>query len=156
MLHALLQTRLVSMARQLRHLPNSSRKTTSIMSASHAVILVDHHSARLQQFTAEDVLRHTMHEELKFTRQYHSAVRTEHEFFSQVCDALDDIPEVLVVGGHTGLAAFRRYVEKHRPLTAPCIVGYEVVDHPTDRQLVALARRYFIKPGQVVSTPTSS
>jgi hypothetical protein len=28
---------------------------------------------------------------------------------------------------------------------APKIVGYEVVDQPSDKQLVALARQYFLK-----------
>ncbi len=115
------------------------------MSLFHAVVFIDHHSAQLLQFTSEQVVERKIHEQLKFTRQHQSGVRTEHEFFGNVCDAFDDIAEVLVVGGHSGLADFRHYVEKHRPLTEPCIVGYEVVDHPTENQLVALARRYFSK-----------
>lgn len=115
------------------------------MSQFHAVVFVDHHSAQLLQFTSEQVVERKLHEELKFTRQHQSGVRTEHEFFGHVCDAFEGIAEVLVVGGHSGLADFRHYVEKHRPLTEPRIVGYEVVDHPTEKQLVALARRYFAK-----------
>jgi hypothetical protein len=76
-------------------------------------------------------------------------VRTEHEFFGQVCDVFDGIAEVLVVGGHTGLADFRHYVDKHRPQSAGRIVGYQVVDHPTDKQLVALARKHFAKYDQL-------
>jgi hypothetical protein len=60
---------------------------------------------------------------------------------------------VLVVGGHTGLAAFRHYVDKHRPLTAPRIVGYQVVDHPSENQLVALARLHFANIDQPSGTP---
>ena len=91
-----------------------------------------------------------MQQHLKFTREHHSDVRTEHEFFGQVCDALDGIAEVLVTGGHTGLAYFRHDVDKHRPLTAERIVGYGVVDHPTENQLVALARKHFVKVDQFV------
>jgi hypothetical protein len=58
---------------------------------------------------------------------------------------MDGIAEVLVAGRHTGIADFRRYVDKHRPLTAARVVGYEVVDHPTEPQLVALARRHFAR-----------
>jgi hypothetical protein len=115
------------------------------MSLFHAVAFVDHQSAQVLQFAAEQVVERQVHEHLKFTRQHHSGVRTEHEFFGQVCDALDGIAEVLVVGGHTGLSDFRHFVEKHRPLTAPHIAGYEVVDHPTENQLVALARKFFAK-----------
>ncbi len=118
------------------------------MTLHHAVAFVDHQSAEVLQFTAEQVVEHKLHQQLKFTRAHHSGVRTEHEFFGQVCDAFDGIAEVLVTGGHTGLADFRRYVDKHRPLTAARIVGYEVVDHPTENQLVALARKRFVKIDQ--------
>ena len=120
------------------------------MSLYHAVAFVDHQSAEVLQFASEHVVEHKVHQHLKFTREHHSGVRTEHEFFGQVCDALDGIAEVLVTGGHTGLADFRHYVDKHRPLTAARIVGYEVVDHPTENQLVALARRHFVKYDQMV------
>ena len=120
------------------------------MSLFHAVAFVDHQSAQLLQFAPDQRVEQHVHEQLKFTRQHHSGVRTEHEFFGAVCDAIDGIAEVLVVGGHTGLADFRRYVEKHRPQTVPRIAGYEVVDHPTDNQLVALARIFFAKHDRMV------
>jgi hypothetical protein len=122
------------------------------MSLYHAVVFVDHQSADVLQFGSEQVVAHKVHQHLKFTREHHSGVRTEHEFFGHVCDALEGIAEVLVTGGHTGLADFRHYVDKHRPLTAACIVGYQVVDHPTENQLVALARKHFIKFDQFVGT----
>ncbi len=122
------------------------------MSLFHAVAFVDHQSAQVLQFGSEQVVEQKLHEHLHFTRQHHSGVRSEHEFFGEVCDALDGIAEVLVTGGHTGLADFRHYAEKHRPLTAKRIVGYEVVDHPTENQLVALARKHFVKYDQMVGT----
>ena len=88
------------------------------------------------------------------TRQHGSTVRSEHEYFGQVCDALDGIQEVLVTGPKTGLADFKHYADKHRPETAGRIVGYETVDHPSENQLVALARRYFLKYDRMAGTPT--
>ena len=120
------------------------------MTLYHAVALVDHHAAEVLQFGTEHVQEHKVHEHLKFTRQHGSEVRAEHEFFGHVCDALDGIDEVLVAGGHTSLADFRHYVDKHRPQTAKRIVGYEVVDHPSERQLVALARQFFVKYDKMV------
>jgi hypothetical protein len=125
---------------------------TSNMSLFHAVAFVDHQSAQVLQFGSDQVVERKVHEHLHFTRQHNSGVRSEHEFFGAVCDAFDGIAEVLVTGGHTGLADFRHYVEKHRPLTAARIVGYEVVDHPTENQLVALARKHFVKYDQMVGT----
>ena len=115
------------------------------MSLFHAVAFVDHQSAQVLQFGSEQVAERKVHAHRHFTPQHHSGVRSEHEFFGEVCDALDGIAEVLVTGGHTGLADFRHYVDKHRPQTAARIVGYEVVDHPTENQLVALARKHFAK-----------
>ena len=50
---------------------------------------------------------------------------------------------ILVAGSKTTLADFRYYAEKHRPRTAARIVAYDVVDHPTENQLIALGRRFF-------------
>jgi hypothetical protein len=86
-----------------------------------------------------------IHASSHYTRQHHSQVRTEHEFFGEVCGALHGIDAVLVTGSHTAVADFRHYAEKHRPLVAARIAGYEIVDHPTENQLVALARQYFLK-----------
>ena len=120
------------------------------MTLYHAIVLVDHQSAEVLQFGSEHAIEKKVHEHLKFTRQHGSIVRTEHEFFGHVCDALDGIAEVLIVGGHTSLSDFRHFVDKHRPLTAGRIVGYEVVDHPSENQLVAMARKYFVKYDQMV------
>jgi len=115
------------------------------MSLYHAVAFVDHQSAQVLQFSADHVVKQMLHQHLHFTRQHASGVRSEHEFFGEVCDALEGIAEVLVVGGHKGLADFRHYVDKHRPLTAKHVVGYNVVDHPTENELVALARKHFAR-----------
>ncbi len=119
------------------------------MSLFHAVAYVDHKLAQVLQFDSEQVLEQKVHQHQHFTAQHGSGVRTEHEFFGHVCDALDGIAEVLIAGGHTALADFKHYVEKHRPATGKHIVGYEVVDHPSENQLVALARKQFAKHDQM-------
>lgn len=115
------------------------------MSLSHAVVWTDHQAARVLQFDAEHVQAQDLRASKHYTRQHHSGVRTEHEFFGAVCAAVKDINEVLVTGSRTSIADFRHYAEKHRPHVAARIVGYEVVDHPSDHELVALARQHFIK-----------
>jgi phage tail sheath gpL-like len=73
---------------------------------------------------------------------------------AQVCDALPGIREVLVAGSRTAQADFKHYVEKHRPAVGAQIVGYETVDHPSDNQLVALARAVFLKHDRMAGVPT--
>lgn len=111
----------------------------------HAVVWIDHHHAEVVQFDAAQVLVRKVQAHDYETRQHGSAVRTEHEFFGEVCDELADINEVLVTGGKTSLADFRHYVDKHRPLLSKHIAGWETVDHPSDGQLVAFARKFFVK-----------
>jgi acylphosphatase len=115
------------------------------VSHSHAVVWADHRTAQVLQFDAEHAETKQIRSHRHYTRQHGSAVRTEHEFFGEVCDAIDGIAEVLVTGSHTAIADFRHYVDKHRPHTAARVVAYEVVDHPTEKQLVAAARKVFLK-----------
>jgi hypothetical protein len=124
------------------------------MSLFHAVVWTDHQSAQVLQFDAEHVLAQKVRAHTHHTAQHGSGVRTQHEFFGAVCDALDGIAEVLVTGSHASTADFRHYADKHRAEVAKRIVGYEVVDHPSEKQLVALARKYFLKHDRMAGTPT--
>lgn len=124
------------------------------MSLFHAVVWLDHHNAQVLQFDAEHVAAQKVKASSRHSRTHGSGVRTEHEFFAQVCDALAGIPEVLVTGSNTALADFRHYVDKHRAPLAGHIVGYEPVDHPTENQLVAHARKVFLKVDRMNGTPT--
>ncbi|EJL88478.1 hypothetical protein PMI15_00774 [Polaromonas sp. CF318] len=107
----------------------------------HAVVWLDHHQAQLIQFDAEQSEAHKLHAHSHATPQHGSEVRTQHEFFGEVCDALDGVESILVTGGHTAQADFRHYVDKHRPALAPRITGWETVDHPSEAQLLALGRQ---------------
>ncbi|MDP3619754.1 MAG: hypothetical protein Q8R63_08165 [Ramlibacter sp.] len=122
------------------------------MSFFHAVVWTDHQSAQVLSFDAEHVQAEKIKAHTHYTKQHGSTVRTEHEFFAAVCTALDGAGEVLVTGSTTAIADFRHYADKHRPQTAGRIVGYEVVDHPSDNQLVALAKKHFLKHDRMTGT----
>jgi stalled ribosome rescue protein Dom34 len=124
------------------------------MTTFHAVVRVDHHSAEVLQFDAEHVQAQKVKAHAHHTARHASGVRSEHEFFRHVCDALAGIPEILVVGSKTAQSDFRHYVEKHRPALVSHVVGYESVDQPTQNQLVAFARQYFLKVDRMNGTPT--
>jgi hypothetical protein len=122
----------------------------------HAVAWVDHQSAQVMQFDAEPGQTRKLKAHSHTTGQHGSKVRTEHEFFGEVCNALAGISEVLVVGPKTGLADFRHYVDKHRGALNRQIVGWEVHERLTDNQLVALARQFFVQYDRMAGTPTPS
>ncbi len=126
------------------------------MTMFHAVVWIDHQSAQILQFDAEHVQAQKIKAHSHHTAQHGSGVRSQHEFFGQVCDALDGITELLIVGPKTGITDFEHYAKKHRAQTAARIVGTEVTDHPSEGQLVAMARKYFIKYDRMAGTPTPS
>lgn len=111
------------------------------MTFTHAVIWLDHHNAVVIEFGPEHMQQRRLEAHTHYTRQHHSEVRTEHEFFAEVCDAVAGMDSILVTGGHGLQSDLRHYIDKHRPALASKISGWETVDHPSSAQLVALARR---------------
>ncbi|MGZ5171703.1 MAG: hypothetical protein ACXWCY_30160 [Burkholderiales bacterium] len=68
------------------------------MSLFHGVVLIDHQSAQILQFDPDHTRAQKVKAHTHYTRQHGSGVRTEHEFFGEVCDALTGIAELLVTG----------------------------------------------------------
>jgi stalled ribosome rescue protein Dom34 len=122
------------------------------MTLPNAVVNVDHHRAEVLRFDAVHAQGQRIRAHDHYTRQHGSAVRTEHEFFGEICDALSGVTHILVVGSHTAQADFRHYVEKHRSTLVAQIVGWKTVDHPNEGQLLALAREYFIEHESMART----
>ncbi len=111
----------------------------------HAVVWVGHDNAHVLQFDAEHVQAQKVKAHRHYTRQHGSAVRSEHEFLGELCDALAGIKEVLITGSHQAQLDFKHYAEKHRPGLLGQVVGYESVDRPSEKPLIAMARKYFVK-----------
>ena len=58
------------------------------MTTLHAVVRIDHQSAQVLQFDAEHVQAAKVKAHTHHTAQHGSTVRTEHEFYGHVADAL--------------------------------------------------------------------
>ncbi len=121
------------------------------MTPLHAVVWIDHHNAKVLQFDAEQVAVQKVQAHSHDTGHHGSAVRTEHEFFAEVCDELGGIQQVVVTGSQTALSDFRHYLTRHRPMLAPHVVGWETVNHPSEAQLVSFARQYFLDHERLAS-----
>jgi stalled ribosome rescue protein Dom34 len=70
-------------------------------------------------------------------------------FFREVAHSLEAAEEILIVGPSTAKLEFLRYVHKHDQALEPRIIGIETVDHPSDGQLVAYAKKYFKRIDQM-------
>lgn len=114
----------------------------------HAVVAIDDRSAKVLQFDDANAVCAGLRVHRHPAGRRAGRLRPGNEYFAHICSALIDIPAVLLAGSRRGLWEFRRYVEVHRPYATRHIVGYQVVDHPTDAQLVAMARDHFARTGR--------
>lgn len=82
--------------------------------------------------------------------RHHSGVEKEQnnhknaeKFFGQVAERLANAHEILLVGPGAAKGHFKDHLEKHDRELSQKIVGVETIDHPTDNQIVALAKKFF-------------
>ena len=120
------------------------------MPHSHAVVWIDHSSARLFNFSKEEadekVLRpHNRHEHIHHKAGSIGAGKKEadKEFLHAVGKALEPAKAILIVGPGAAKLELMRHLERHDPAVAEKVVGIDTANHPTDRQIVAYARHYF-------------
>ena len=120
------------------------------MSHPHTIVWIDQHEAKLfhvdrESFDAtriENAHSHVRKHPTNTAEHNHPA--DEQRYFHDVARALEDSAEVLVVGPSTAKLHFINHVHRHDKALVDRIVGVETVDHPSDGQLVAYARRYFL------------
>jgi hypothetical protein len=114
----------------------------------HAVVWIDHHRARVLRFNAseadEQILRpdhpaHSLHH--KDSIGSGRAPEDQH-FLEAVAKSLADAGAVLIVGPSSEKNELVKHIKNHHPEMAIRIEGVESLDHPTDGELLAYARRY--------------
>ena len=122
------------------------------MSLNHAVIWIDHQEAHVIHFDSqasdsEVIKTRSTHPHLHHKSGSSGAGHTgaDKSYLHAVAEAVADAAEILIVGPGSAKLEWLRHVEKHDPKVAQKILGIETVDHPTDRQLLAYARKYFLR-----------
>ena len=120
------------------------------MSHYHSVVWIDHSEAHVMYINPDDVEtsvvypaqpHHHLHNKRGSIDAGHSP--EDQHFYHAVVEALRDVHEVLVVGPSNAKLNLIKHIQKHDPLMLDKVVGIETVDHPSDAQLVAHARKYF-------------
>jgi len=130
-----------------------ARAEARIMPAHyHAVVWIDHHEARifhidangsdLERVNSSNPHQH-LHHKANSGDSGHAAIDTH--FLSQVADMLASAGSILITGPASAKTELASYIQHKRPDLARRISGVETVDHPTDGQIVALARSFFKK-----------
>lgn len=116
----------------------------------HAVIWIDHHEARVFHFGPTDVEQLVLHPDHP-TRHIHHKSNTigsghdslDNGFLHAVAEAIADAGAVLVTGPANAKTELVKHIQHHDPKLMKLILGVETVDHPSDPQLVAFARKFF-------------
>jgi stalled ribosome rescue protein Dom34 len=68
----------------------------------------------------------------------------DHAYYHAIVEALQGAQEVLVFGPAQAKLQLIKHMHAHDHAMAEKVVGVESIDHPTDGQLVAYARKYFV------------
>ncbi len=147
------------------------------MSTFHAVVWIDRREAHVVMFDREHIEAQRIH-----SRSHHKAtgghVGSNHQahgrgpslsgahspdgghsssddhFYHEVAQALTGVSEILVTGPAQAKDEFRAHCQRHDKAIDAAIVDVVASDHPSDGQLVALARRYFLKHDQLAADPS--
>ena len=116
----------------------------------HAVIWIDHHEARVFHFSPTDVEQLVLHPDHPTRHIHHKAnsigsghAAEDQDYLGRVAAAIADAGKILITGPANAKTELVKHTSQHDPQLMKIIVGIETVDHPSDGQLVAHARKYF-------------
>ncbi len=120
------------------------------MSEIHAIVWLDHREARIASFSLGSSHLIEVHSH-NSERRIHRKAREigsgkmvdDHRMFDEIVESLADIREVLIAGPGNAKTAFVTYVKSRHVDLVKRIVGVETLDHPTDGELLAHARKSF-------------
>jgi len=119
------------------------------MSHFHAVVWIDHSEAHVLHFTREDVEKKLVHgkphQHLHHKRGSETSghAAEDQAYFHKVAESLAGAHEILVVGPANAKTELVKHLKSHDKALGDKVVAVETVDHPSDGQLLAYARKHF-------------
>lgn len=133
------------------------------MSHYHAVVWIDHAEAHVMHISPDDVESSVLRPKNPHHKLHHKrgmdkggAVGSgrspeDQQFYHDVVQALQGAQEILIVGPADAKLHLIKHIHKHDPQVSDKVIGVESIDHPSDGQLVAYARKYFRAADQMRS-----
>jgi len=122
------------------------------MFSNHVVVWIDHAEAHVVHFNPESaknevIKTHSTHPHLHVKSGIAGSGRVPEnaQYFDDVAKAIKEALEILIVGPGQEKLALMKYLTKHHPETAEKVVSIETLDHPSDGQILAYARKFFVK-----------
>jgi stalled ribosome rescue protein Dom34 len=124
------------------------------MSTFHAVVWMDHTEAHVLMFDREHIESQRI--QSRTHHKHQGKVGDVAELFGQVAQALAGTREVLLAGPGSARNEFRDWCASHAKAVAGMVVDSVSADHPTDKQLVAMAKQYFKKFDAMAADPVQA
>lgn len=121
------------------------------MSTYHAVVWIDQSQAHVLSFDPAHTEAHKIRSRTHHKHQGRTADLAP--FFQEVFATLAGSQEVLLTGPGAMRDEFAKWVKKEHGDAAARFVASVAADHPSDHQLVALARKYFHGYDQMSADP---
>jgi stalled ribosome rescue protein Dom34 len=122
------------------------------MLSNHVLVWIDHVQAHLIHFNPEKaeteiVYTHSTHAHLHTKAGVVGAGRAleDTHYFDDIAMKLKDAQEILIVGPGFEKLELMKHLLAHYDAIAQKVKSVETVDHPSDAQLLAYARSYFLK-----------
>jgi stalled ribosome rescue protein Dom34 len=116
----------------------------------HAVVWIDHREARVFHVTPDDVEQAVLHPDHPTRHLHHKAnsigsghAAEDHAYLQAVAESIAGAGAVLIAGPANEKTELVKHIREHSPKLMSAIVGVETVDHPSDGQLLAYARKHF-------------
>jgi stalled ribosome rescue protein Dom34 len=127
------------------------------MTTSHLIVWIDHRDAHIIHFSADDSERQVIKTTSTHPHLYHKRgefgsgkAPFDGPYFDEVIKAIMDAKEILIVGPGSAKLELVKEIHKKSAELVNRIVGIETVDHPTDPQLLAYAKHYFVRIDRMI------
>ena len=116
----------------------------------HAVVWIDHQEAKVFHVGRSGTDQIDLHPHLQTRHIHHKAnsvgsghVHEDREMMKSVADAVSDAGEILIIGPAGAKTELAKHLREKHPAIGQRIVAVEAADHPSDREIVAYAKRHF-------------
>ena len=116
----------------------------------HSVVWIDHRAAHIFGFNWNEADRQIVRHQDAPHMIHHKAglgdsghMHEDKTFLEAVAKGLVPASEILIVGPGAAKTELKKYLDTHHPDVAKKVLGVEALDHPTDGELLAFARKFF-------------
>jgi hypothetical protein len=122
------------------------------MSFNHVILWIDHSEAHAIHFNANAIEKEVIklypshpHLHTKAGSIGSGRAPEDKHYFDEVGKVLNGALEILIVGPGSEKQELMKYLQTHHQQIAEKVLGVETVDHPSDGQLLQIARKFFHK-----------